>query len=62
MPWNRTPSYQAITLLRRHSRECRGLETRAYLLAVERRMVQLIDLERHKAPDEAAPLFRHAAE
>lgn len=62
MPWNRSPSYQAITLLRRHSRECRGLETREYLVAVERRMVQLIDLERREARDGAAPLIRHAAE
>ncbi|MDQ2105520.1 hypothetical protein [Azospirillum isscasi] len=70
MPWNRTPSYQAITLLRRHSRECRGLETREYLVAVERRMVQLIDLEgdpeggreEPEARGKAALPLHHAAE
>ena len=62
MPWNSTPSYQSITLLRRHGRECCGLETRKYRLVVERRMVQLIDLERYKTPDRAAPPVRHAAE
>ncbi|AWJ91698.1 hypothetical protein Sp245p_17895 (plasmid) [Azospirillum baldaniorum] len=62
MPWSRTPSYQAITLLRRHSRECRGLETREYLVAVERRMVELIDLERREARDKAEPSVRQAAE
>ncbi|AIB14669.1 hypothetical protein ABAZ39_22485 (plasmid) [Azospirillum argentinense] len=62
MPWNRNPSYQAITLLRRHSRECRGLETREYLVAVERRMVELIDLERREARDGSALPIRLAAE
>ncbi|UKJ75269.1 hypothetical protein [Azospirillum brasilense] len=62
MPWSRTPSYKAITLLRRHSRECRGLETREYLVAVERRMVELIDLERREARDRAAPSIHQAAE
>ncbi|MBB3266108.1 hypothetical protein FHW79_003741 [Azospirillum sp. OGB3] len=62
MPWNLRPSYQAITLLRRHSRECRGLETREYLVAVERRMVELIDLERQETRDAAASPIRQAAE
>ncbi|GAA4259052.1 hypothetical protein GBZ26_22330 [Azospirillum formosense] len=62
MPWSRTPSYQAITLLRRHSRECRGLETREYLVAVERRMVELIDLERREARDGVALAVHEAAE
>ncbi|MFC5360111.1 hypothetical protein [Azospirillum himalayense] len=62
MPWSRNPSYQAILLLRRHSRECRGLETREYLVAVERRMVQLIDLERRETRDGAASPIRQAAE
>ena len=62
MPWSRNPSYQAITLLRRHSRECRGLETREYLVAVERRMVELIDLERREVRDGAASPIRLAAE
>ncbi|OYD83050.1 hypothetical protein [Azospirillum brasilense] len=62
MPWSRNPSYQAIILLRRHSRECRGLETREYLVAVERRMVQLIDLERREVRGDAMPSLRRAAE
>ena len=62
MPWSRNPSYQAIILLRRHSRECRGLETREYLVAVERRMVQLIDLDQREARDGAGAAIRQAAE
>ncbi|PWC72859.1 hypothetical protein TSH58_07510 [Azospirillum sp. TSH58] len=62
MPWNHSPSYRAIILLRRHSRECRGLETREYLVAVERRMVELIDLERREARDGTASSLRQAAE
>ncbi|WP_188261366.1 hypothetical protein [Azospirillum tabaci] len=62
MPWSRNPSYQAIILLRRHSRECRGLETREYLVAVERRMVQLIDLERREVRGDTMPAIRRAAE
>ncbi|TWA74766.1 hypothetical protein FBZ82_101783 [Azospirillum brasilense] len=62
MPWSRNPSYQAILLLRRHSRECRGLETREYLVAVERRMVQLLDLERRETRDGAAAAICQAAE
>lgn len=42
----RRAAIQAIATLRRHSRECRNLETRELLLAVERSLVQLIDLER----------------
>ncbi|WP_353860377.1 hypothetical protein [Azospirillum formosense] len=62
MSWSRNPSYQAIILLRRHSRECRGLETREYLVAVERRMVQLIDLERRETCEAVASPVRQAAE
>ena len=62
MPWSQSPSYRAITVLRRHSRECRGLETRAYLVAVERRMVQLIDLEGRDGRVGAVPPLGPAAE
>ncbi|WP_448205956.1 hypothetical protein [Azospirillum sp. sgz302134] len=46
---------QALAALRRHSRDCRNLEAREYLWAVERRLVQLIDLQReHPQGDLAA--------
>ena len=52
----RTAVVRAIAVLRQHSRECRGLETRELLLAVDRRLVQLVDLERQE------PWSRIAAE
>ncbi len=42
---NRSAAIQAIIRLRQHSRDCRCVEARALLVTVERRMVQLIDLE-----------------
>ena len=49
-PASQDPAVQAIAALRKHSRECRNIETRQYLLAVERRMVQLFDLGFAPAP------------
>ena len=44
-PVAQAPAIRAIAVLRKHSRACRNLETREYLFAVERRLVQLVDLE-----------------
>lgn len=49
------PAIRALAALRRHSRECRSIETRQYLVAVERRMVQLIDLGLHTPAERCAP-------
>lgn len=39
------PIYRAIQLARRHSRDCRGVETRELLLAVERSLLKAAALE-----------------
>lgn len=45
-PAPQAPAIRALNALRKHSRDCRSLETREYLLGVERQLVQLIDLDR----------------
>ncbi len=54
-PAPQDPAIRAIAALRKHSRDCRSIETRQYLVAVERRMVQLIDLGFHTQAGHCTP-------